>query len=310
MWAGQGSIYPIYLMDVNVSLESFSSHLHTRSFDSTSGSTSFTLNGNVMHEELQRPFVYQGEGTTFDAAEGSWGVWKSALGGKYTGITLTDSWTASITYTDSTRIIGNEAKGTKGSGNKIEGTTIGYGADIEPEQTYTWVSVGEVKGTFNPTLYTFQLGVMGVSVETNTYLTLARTSAGRTQLQALGIPAVQVGVDTLTGSGNGFSAIAMNDVKFFATTAGGKPSVWATDSVTGTYTAPPSTSTPISMTGSTLSASFNFTNWNPGNNGKWLGSVSGTGGFNGSTTFSGAAAGTGATSVSGSITGTAAGVAK
>jgi len=311
-WAGQGSIYPIYLMDVSVSLGSFFDHIYTRDFDSTSGSVLFKLNGNWMDEEYGRPFVYQGEGTTFYATEGSWGVWQSAVGAIYTGITPTDSWTASITYTDSTRIMGMETTGTKWSGYKIEGTTIGYGADIQPEQTYTWVSVGEVKGTFNPTLYTMQAGIMGVSVETNTYLTLASTSAGRTKLQALGIPAVQVGVDTLTGSGNGFSALAMNDVKFFATSAGGKPSVWATNSVTGTYASAPGTSTPITLTGSTLSASFNFTQWNTSgaNAGKWLGSVSGTGGFNGSTTFKGAAAGLGATSGSGSITGTAAGVAK
>ncbi|MDD5009064.1 MAG: hypothetical protein PHC68_11790 [Syntrophorhabdaceae bacterium] len=102
----------------------------------------------------------------------------------------------------------------------------------------------------------------------------------------------------------------MNNVKFFATAAGGKPTVWATGSVTGNYSAPPALATNIGLSGSVLSADFAFKNWNPGSNGKWLGSVNGTGGFNGSTTFSGAAAGTGATSGAGSITGTAAGVAK
>jgi hypothetical protein len=316
MWAGQGSIYPVKLMDVAVPLGSFFDHIYTRDFYDEGSSTSFTLKvGGTeynMGEEYSRPFVYQGEGTTFYAAEGSWGVWQSAVGGKYTGITPTDSWTASITYIDSTRIMGTETTGTKWSGNKIEGTTVGYGADIVPEQTYTWISVGEVKGTFNTTLYTLQAGIMGVSIETNTYLTLASTSAGRTKLQQLGIPAVQVGMDTLTGSGNNFTTLSMNDVKFFATSAGGKPSIWATNSVTGNYTAPPSTSTAISLSGSTLNASFNFKQWNTtgDNAGKWLGSVSGTGGFNGSTTFKGAAAGLGATAVSGSIAGTAAGIAK
>jgi hypothetical protein len=117
-------------------------------------------------------------------------------------------------------------------------------------------------------------------------------------------------MDTLTGSGNNFSALSMTGVKFFATSAGGKPTIWATNSVTGSYSAPPSTSTAISLAGSTLSASFTFQQWNTGN-GKWLGSVSGTGGFNGSTSFKGAAAGLGAAAGSGSITtGTAAGTAK
>ena len=83
-----------------------------------------------------------------------------------------------------------------------------------------------------------------------------------------------------------------------------------TDGVKGTYTSPPSTSTPISLTGSTLNASLQFKSWNPSSNGKWLATVNGTGGFNGSTTFKGAAAGSGASAGSGSITGTAAGTAK
>ncbi|MDD5009066.1 MAG: FecR family protein [Syntrophorhabdaceae bacterium] len=311
MWAGQGGIYPVYLMDVSVPLTSFFDHIYTGDFyDNTGSNTSFTLNGYQMGEEYSRSFTYQGEGITFSATEGSWGVWQTAVGGIYTGITPTEPWTATIEFIDSTRIMGNGVTGTKWSGNKVEGTIVGYGADIQPAQTYTWISVGELKGTFNPTLLTFQAGVMGVSVETNTYLTLAATDPGKAKLQALGIPAVQVGMATLTGSGNGFSTLSMNDVKFFATSAGGKPSIWATNSVTGNYTAPPSTSTPISLSGGTLNASFNFTQWNPSSNGKWLGSVNGTGGFNGSTTFSGAAAGTGATSGAGSITGTAAGVAK
>jgi hypothetical protein len=313
MWAGQGGIYPIYLMDVSVPLTSFFDHIYTGDFyDNTGSSTSFTLNGYQMGEAHSRPFVYQGEGITFYATEGSWGVWQSAVGGKYTGITPTDSWNAEIVFEDATRIMGNAATGTKWSSNKLEGTTVGYGADITPAQTYTWVSVGELKGTFNPALYTYQAGIMGVSVETNTYLTLASTPEGRTKLQALGIPAVQVGMATLTGAGNNFTTLSMENTKFFATSAGGKATVWATNGVTGAYTAPPVTGTPISLSGGGLNASFAFKQWNTSgdNAGKWLGSVNGTGGFNGSTTFKGAAAGLGAGTGTGSITGTAAGIAK
>ena len=113
-----------------------------------------------------------------------WGVWESALGGVYSGIAglypsipSSDIWSASSEFIGSSVIVGKEVTGTKWSGNeitgyKIEGTMRGYGADTTIIPT-TWVSVGEVMGTFDPTLYTFQVESMGVSIETNTFLALA-----------------------------------------------------------------------------------------------------------------------------------------
>ena len=192
---------------------------------------------------------------------------------------------------------------------KFEGNAVGYWASIE-DITGTGVLSGRVLGTFDPSTY-MAVGI-GSWVETNKFLELAATEAGRNKLTQMHIPCVEVGSVNLTGAGNGFSGLAMNNVKFFALTAGGPATAWATGSVTGTYTGPPTLNTNIGLTGSVpgISADFAFKNWNPGGNGKWLGSVSGTGGFNGSTTFKGAAAGTGATSGTGTISGTAAGVAK
>jgi hypothetical protein len=305
MWGGTGSMYPVYLMDVSIAYTSLTGNVYTNSFDSDHMlSGSFKLNGIPIGGGYS-----EGQYAAFHPAEGTWGVFQGAYGGKYAE-SPGNNWSASSEFIDSTRIIGEEVTGTQWSSNKITGTTRGYGADINPITPVTWVSVGEVMGTFNPTLLTFQTVSMGVSIETNTLINLASTADGRAQLQKLNIPAVQVGMDTLTGSGNNFSALSMTGVKFFATSAGGKPTIWATNSVTGSYSAPPSTSTAISLAGSTLSASFTFQQWNTGN-GKWLGSVSGTGGFNGSTSFKGAAAGLGAAAGSGSITtGTAAGTAK
>jgi len=190
---------------------------------------------------------------------------------------------------------------------KFEGNAVGYWASIE-DITGTGVLSGRVLGTFDPSTY-MAVGI-GSWVETNKFLELASTEAGRNKLAQMHIPCVEVGNVTLTGSGNSFTNLTMSNVKFYAPTAGGKPTVWATGSVTGTYTAPPVIGTPIGISGGPLSGSFNFKAWNPDSSGKWLSTVSGTGGFNGSTSFKGAGAGTGATSGAGTISGTAAGVAK
>jgi hypothetical protein len=244
-----------------------------------------------------------------------WGVLNGTIQGDYSGPT-SDDFTANYgTNSGSYRIVDIDIVGTQWSGNKIVATTSGYGADITATP-YTWVSIGEVIGTYNDSLSTWQAVHMGTWVETNKFLSMAATSAGRTELQKLNIPCVQVGVDTLTGSGNNFTSITMYNVKFFATATSSPARIWATagtgltEGVRGTYAYPPSTTTPILLTGSTLSANLQFTSWNPSSNGNWLATVNGTGGFNGSATFKGAAAGTGATSYSGSILGTAAGTAK
>ncbi|HQK46097.1 MAG TPA: hypothetical protein PLP52_04015, partial [Syntrophorhabdaceae bacterium] len=127
------------------------------------------------------------------------------------------------------------------------------------------------------------------------------------------IPCVEVGSATLTGSGNNFDSLAMNNVKFFATSQTQAPVLWATNSVTGSYSAPPALNQAIGLGGNGLYANFTFRQWNTAgdNAGKWLATVNGSGTLSSnSIQFYGASAGTGATASSGTIIGTAAGVAR
>ena len=217
-WEGIGGMYPVYLMDVTIPPESLMDNIYTNYFDSNYASGGFfTLNNEPMGVgEGYSPFEAKGEYSAFySEGAGSWGVWQSALGGVYgdpetmTGIAglypstpSSDSWSASLEFIDFTRIIGQEVTGTEWSSttNKIAGTTIGYGADTNIPAT--WVSVGEVKGTFDPIHYTFQAGSMGVAIETNTFLQMqggaTTTETANAALKALNIPAVQVGKTTLT----------------------------------------------------------------------------------------------------------------
>ena len=324
MWEGTGGMYPVYLMDVSVPYTSLAGSIYENYFHS-SGNVSFTLNDEPMGGETS-PFTSQGQYSAFYSEAGSWGVWQSALGGVYSGIAglspntpISDSWSASLEYIDSTRIMGQEVTGTKWSGNKIEGTTIGYGADTNIPAT--WVSVGEVMGTFDPTHYTFQVGMMGVSFETNTFLALASTEAGQAKLQALNIPAVQVGSANLTqapGTVNNLSSVFMNNVTFFATSTGSAPRIWATNAVGGNYisTGPTPGGAAVNLSSGTgpnnITANFNIQQWS-GTGANWgatvtNGMTNGTAQIGGyGVQFRGAAAGTIGT---GTFSGTAAGIAK
>ncbi|HPP06589.1 MAG TPA: hypothetical protein PLW88_04405, partial [Syntrophorhabdaceae bacterium] len=215
-------------------------------------------------------------------------------------------------FEDPIKIINVGMGGTKWSDKKIDGVAIGYGADISPPIPATWVSVGDISGTFNPNLTTFTMGLTGASIETNTFLTLADT--GKNQLQKLNIPCVEVGSVNLTGLGNNFTSLAMNNVKFFATSNDQAPVIWATNNVTGSYTAPPNINQSIDLSGGGLNANFTFKQWNTTGDhaGKWLATVNGGGTLNNTHNiqFYGASAGIGATASSGTISGTAAGVAR
>ena len=186
-------------------------------------------------------------------------MWESALGGVYSGIAglypsipSSDIWSASSEFIGSSVIVGKEVTGTKWSGNeitgyKIEGTMRGYGADTTIIPT-TWVSVGEVMGTFDPTLYTFQVESMGVAIETNTFLNMVTDNPSA--LEALKIPCFAVGATDLRGSwSNGGNSIDMGNAAdaakgilnatFFAPSTGGKPQIWASGNVNGAFTGSP-----------------------------------------------------------------------
>jgi hypothetical protein len=257
----------------------------------------------------------------------NWGIWygSSVSYNSEENPSIPSSWTAYAVgetygivysedgpYWDLVGYWGSQITGNRiDTDNKLVGTSIGYFADISATPPITGISVGETLGTFDPNVYTWQAIQMGAWLETNKFLEMAATTEGQAKLQQMNIPCVEVGRATLTGSGNNFTNLNMTDTIFFAPNSGAKPTIWATGNVGGTYTAPPTLDSPIGLSsGSGLNAAFTFKTWDSGS-GKWLSTVNGTGGFNGSTSFQGAGAGTGATSGSGTIKeGTAAGVAK
>lgn len=183
-----------------------------------------------------------------------------------------------------------DIEGPKWSGSqvgKVEGSMVGYGADLNLTTPATWVSAGNVQGTFNPAATaSFQIMSMGVTIETNAYLNLAATEAGRVKLQQLGIPAIEVGVATLTGSKGDTTTwtgdaicVNMDNVKFFSGAPMEKPKIWATDSISGNFSGNPTLiSVDLKMNGTTV-ANFKPKAWNT-ENGKWMGTVNGNTQFN------------------------------
>ncbi|MCX8026873.1 MAG: hypothetical protein N3A62_03305, partial [Thermodesulfovibrionales bacterium] len=207
----------------------------------------------------------------------------------------------------------------------------------------TYIIAGETVGGFDPTNKNYSAIGMGVWLETNTFITHAcgatgnacnTTGSGLTsnqqRLQDLKIPHVEVGQTNLSGSlvsGSDYVSVVMNGVKFFATASGQKPSIWATNTVSGSYSmatagqinGQPITNSVNSFTISNgapsnpLTATFQFNLWDTAYS-RWVGSItqgSGNlpgGSYTGPINFNGVATGTFG---SGSLTnGSAAGIVK
>ncbi|MEW6666388.1 MAG: FecR domain-containing protein [Thermodesulfobacteriota bacterium] len=197
---------------------------------------------------------------------------------------------------------------------KIQGT--GSGAWVNWDQAVTGVMGGKLAGTFNPNNATWQAVSQWTHMGTERFLTMAATVEGRAALEKLNIPCIQLGIANLAGS-SAIMNVNMNDVKFFAYSTGADPRVWATNNITGSYSASPSVGHNVPLTstsGGILTGSFTVQNW--GNN-KWGANVAGTGSLNrtdvGGTVnidFKGGAAGSYTGSTSGNFTGTGSGVAQ
>ena len=201
--------------------------------------------------------------------------------------------------------------------NSVEG---GYFRGNIAAASADWMSAttsvigGTIKGTFDP-VNTWQATALGTRIETSSFIDLASTDTGRAKLAALNIPSVIVGLVNLSGSGNGWTSLNVNNTGFYASTSGGKPQIWASNNVNGNYSSPPPVGTSTALTGSAAGhlfrANFTIQNWNTGT-GHWgaaIGSGTISPGLNGATQFQGVAAGTGATAASGSVSGTASGAA-
>jgi len=239
----------------------------------------------------------------------SWGIWQSELAGTVPPAAPANWQWETARGTDATYWTNYDVTWVS-EASKITGTVAGAAADWVNAATY--VSGGDVKGLFNPTTAAWKAVAQGAWMETGKFLEL--TASNPAALQAMNIPAIQVGSATLTQQGapvNNLSNVTMADVRFFATSTGSVPKIWATNAVGGNFSAAPSVTGPaVPLAGGGLNANFGINNWG---NGTWGANVTGGtgtlsgGSYNGSVNFQGGAAGRiGA----GSFNGTGAGIVK
>ncbi|MFO0753510.1 MAG: Ig-like domain-containing protein [Thermodesulfovibrionales bacterium] len=218
-----------------------------------------------------------------------WGIWQADLYGTYAAPT-SSSWSLSL---------GMESPGvsitrmeiditSNNDNNSLKGSITGYGADISATPR-TFISIGETIGTFNPSAYTWQALGMGVSIDTDKFVTMA-TGSEADALKKLQIPAFEVGRATLSGSGSWAAgsetlSIAMNNVIFFSSASGGTPSIWATNDLNGSsYTGASSfAGRTVTLLGNGVELDFSVSAWSGG---KWMASVGNSAGNPGPYTFS------------------------
>jgi len=220
------------------------------------------------------------------------GAWQTILSGIYT-TPPGDSWTASYDLQEVAPILfGMDITGTQWSGNKItalpklmdsisQAAAIGYGADTT-YGPYTWISVGEVIGTYDPT-NAFKMIAMGPAIGTVKFLDMVNSNPNA--LKSLSIPCINVGMTNITGTagdtanwaGNALS-VNLNDVTFFSYSAGGTPKIWATGSVGGNFGGDPVAlgEVPLSIGAETV-ANFTAKQWNNVAGGSWIGKINGSG---------------------------------
>ena len=192
----------------------------------------------------------------------------------------------------------------------------GYEAWVNWNDALTGVSGAELKGTFDPTSKNWQASALWAWMDTKTFLNLAATAEGQTKLFQVNIPCIEVGKDTLTGTGGyvgGGSGMTVNmvDTTFFAYSTGARPRIWASGNVNGSGSAGAmEIGHSVSLQGttnSTLQADFAMRNWNDSTM-KWTANVNNGEGTVGGhpISFSGAAAGS---ITSSAFSGTGSGVA-
>ena len=188
------------------------------------------------------------------------------------------------------------------SANRFTGNAIGYWAATDTNQT--GILAGSLLGTYDSSASTFNSVAMGAYLETNQFLTMAGkigSSPNLAALQALNIPAVEVGRTTLSGS-NGLSNVTIADAIFFASSTGLTPRLWASGSVSGTYDSDyPGSIYMASTSGLRLYATFNMQSWSAGS--PWWATIDDGGGSG--LVFKGFAAGT--SNLNSTFSGTAAG---
>ncbi|MBW2027841.1 MAG: FecR domain-containing protein [Deltaproteobacteria bacterium] len=211
-----------------------------------------------------------------------------------------DYWYRQYSHDDgSKKVQGMYLSSPDAPGSWSDGLISGKGVDawVNWNDAVTGVSGADLKGTFDPSSNTWQASAMWAFMDTNTFLSLAGTQAGRDKLAQLNIPYIEVGRDTLTGTGgyNNDTTVNMKDTTFFAYSTGAPPRVWASGNVNGTGSdGSLEIGQGIPLQGATipdLQANFVMRSWDAS---KWTANIeNGTGTVGGhSITFSGAGAGT------------------
>ena len=248
---------------------------------------------------------YQGE---------NWGKsdsWYSGRYEEYNGTTY-DDWSLSRSYqeTETCRWFSNYT-GSKWSEDENAALVVEArvaSAWVNWDECTTGIAGGEIEGTYDPNNDTWEATGRQAWFETDRFMEMIDSQSE--DLQALEIPCVEIGKVNLTGSGNNM-VVNMNDVTFFSYSTGSDPKIWATNNVTGAYTAAPQIGVSVPLSGGGLSADFNVRTWG---NSNWGANIDNGQGIlnrtdNGSTIdlqFSGGAAGT---YDSGNFSGTGAGIA-
>jgi hypothetical protein len=156
----------------------------------------------------------------------------------------------------------------------------GYIGDIQGTPS-TGILIDERQGAFNPYQFTINNSPFGAYIDAYSIIRMSSTDTGRDLLSRFNIPAFEVGRANMSGSwreGQNSLTVNMNDVIFLAPNFNARPGIWATGSVSGSYTGNPVNAS-VSLSGSGLDANFNMINWDQNRN-VWLSTITnGTGGL-------------------------------
>jgi hypothetical protein len=259
----------------------------------------------------------------------TWGIEKRNMGGTYSGSSPTGDFAFSYEIRDNPGASTAPFGESTGSESFVARQTAGYydvdnggffrssiaGATADWINAATYVFGGTINGRFSPAggegPGAWDAIALTSSIETAVFIAMASTDAGRAKLAALNIPSVQVGTVTLSSgitdaNWSSTSPLSINNIGFYASTAGGKPQIWASNNISGTaISVAPTLNMPSILTGGGLQADFTVRRWDSG---KWAADIkNGIGGFNGTNAFQGGAAGTysGSSISAGTASGTA-----
>jgi hypothetical protein len=195
------------------------------------------------------------------------------------------------------------------------------GSWIDLEDALTGILGGKLKGAFDAAetqgeFYYWHSVAGGISIGTERFLSMADTAEGCATLEELDIPAVLVGTTNLAQASSSYylDNVYMNDVRFFAYSAGAAPSIWATGNVGGDWLEIPywgvEGGETVSLTSNEFlqGVEFEIIRWDSN---RWAAGVSAYSGTvaGHDIAINGGAAGTYAGDTSGTFTGTASGAA-